>query len=108
MSGNATYQALEKLVPKNLSLPSPCQPFAWPGCYSRYYLVLTETARGGTLIAWKTMWHCPFLAGLLLVTAGMSVPVPSRNSSLTFPPASRKARSEVRGQRLQQTTTEPG
>jgi len=58
------------------------------------------------LVARKAIWHYPFLAGLLLLTPGMPIPVPSRNSSLMLPATSHKALSEVG--RQQQTTTEVG
>lgn len=54
------------------------------------------------------MWHYPFLAGLLSLTAGLCAPMPPRRSSLAFPSPSPKARSEFGRQRLQQPTTELG
>ena len=56
----------------------------------------------------KAMWYSPPLAGLLLLTAGMSFPGPNRKSSQTFPPPSYKATSEFRSKQPLQTTTEPG
>lgn len=82
--------------------------FSWPDVDSLYYPFLVATAGRGTLYELKAIWRSPFLACLLLLTAGISAPQPSSERSLTSPPAKHKIPSEFGAQQAPPLATVSG